>query len=174
MINIKKMKQKIVIKMIMTIILMVGAIIYFNTIDLSYYQSYAQNSLATSPIVLEVKAENGYVLNINESKPSKENIINLKLSNDTYTNNHYEIALKLSKDCDYQKLNVLIEKEYYNLKDLIVRKDNDYNYFLIASNDLIASQVNYEVSLFINETDVNYFNENKFVMDFVDLSLQNA
>ena len=172
--RIKRMKQKIICKMFLTILLTVGAVLYLKSIDLKYYESYAQNSLESSPIVLEVEASNGYVLNVDNDIKNKDNIINLKVSNDTYMNNYYEIALKVSNNCDYKKLNVLVENEYYNLKDILIYQDNEYNYFLIAKNELIASQDNYEVSLFANENDINYFNENEVFMDFVDLSLENV
>lgn len=159
--------------MILTIIFTITSVMIVKNYNLEQYETYAKESLLTSPIVLEVEADNGYILNIDDNKRTNQNSINLKVSNDTYSKNYYEIAMKVSKEFDYKKLNVLMEDEYYNLQDIMIYQDNEYNYFLLAENELVASQINYEISLYINEKDINYFSENEFAIDFVDLNLQN-
>ena len=169
--KIKKLILKTKINIILTIFWIVLSGLYWNKLDISAYEDYAMESLNTSTIAFDVEAKNGYILNVTDN-PQKENLekMVLKVYNNTYMKNHYQIALKIDKKCDYNKLNILINDSEYKLEQLLIQEDEEFYYFILGENELTDTSDIYNISLFVNRDDVDYFLEQDYLIDFVELS----
>lgn len=173
--KIKKIIRKTKINIILTILWVVISGVFWEKLDIGFYEDYAKHAEAASVISLSVEAENGYILNV-INNPDKERLetMKLKVSNDTYMNHYYQVGLKLTNNCDYQNLNIEINKEQFALKDLLVSKDEEYIYFILGENEISATSDIYEVGLYIEEEYIEQYIEQEFLIDFVELSSMKA
>lgn len=169
--KIEKKILKIKVNIVLTILWVVLSGLYWNRLDISDYEKYAKDSLNTSTIAFDVESENGYILNVTDNPKSDDlEKLTLKVYNETYMANYYKIALKLDKKCDYKKLNILINSNEYNLHELLIQEDADFYYFILGENELIDTSDIYEISLFVNSSNVDYFLEQDYLIDFVELN----
>ena len=173
--KINRLIRKTKMNIILTILWVAISGLFWGKLDISLYEDYAEYTKSASVISLEVEGENGYILNVTED-PVKEEMETLKLrvSNDTYMNQYYQVGLKVTNDCNYQNLNIQINDEQFALKDLLISKDEDYSYFMLGENKIIATSDIYEVGLYIEEKYLDQFVGQEFLMDFVELSSMKA
>lgn len=174
----KKIEKKIFktkVNIVLTILWIIFSGIYWKNLDISDYEKYAKDSLNTSTIAFDIEANNGYILNVVDNVEKSElEKMTLKVYNETYMKNYYQMALKIEKDCDYSKLNILINDDKYSLIDLLVKEDKEFYYFIIGENELSNTEDIYEISLYINSKDINSFIEQEYLIEFVELSSMNA
>ena len=173
-----KIERKILktkINIILTVIWIILSGIYWDKFNISEYENYAKESLSSSTIAFDIESENGYILNVTDSpKDDQLDKMILRVYNNTYMKNYYQMALKLEKKCDYNKLNILINDNEYSLKSLLINEDKEYYYFVLGENELVDKSDIYEISLFISPKDVNYFVNQDYIIDFVDIGSMKA
>lgn len=170
-----KLIIKTKINIILTIFWVLISGIFWERLDIRVYEDYAKYSQSASVISLAVESDHGYILNVTDESAKKEiETIKLKVSNDTYMNKYYQLALKIDNNCNYQNLNVQINDEQFALNDLFVLKDGEYNYFLLGENEIVANSDIYEIGLYIEEEYIEQFIEQEFLIDFVELSSMKA
>ena len=176
--GMRKIEKKIFktkVNIILTILWIIFSGIYWKTLDITHYEQYAKDSLNASTIAFDVEAENGYILNVVDNyEQSDLEKMTLKVYNETYMNNYYQMALKIEKDCDYSKLNISINDNKYNLTDLLIKEDEYFYYFVIGENELSNTEDIYEIGLYVSSKDINSFIEQHYLIDFVELSSMNA
>lgn len=173
--KINKLIRKTKINIVLTILWVIITGVFWKKLDLTYYEDYAEFTKSASVISLAIEANNGYILNVtNELIKEELETMKLKVSNDTYMNQYYQVGLKLANNCNYENLNIQINKEKFALKDLLITKDEKYNYFILGENEIIASSDVYEVGLYVEEKYLDQYNEQEVLMDFVELSSMKA
>lgn len=174
----KKIERKILkikVNIVLTLLWIVLSGLFWNKLDISDYEKYAEDSLNTSTIAFDVESENGYILNVTDNPKSDDlEKMTLKVYNETYMTNYYKLALKIDKNCDYKKLNILINNNEYNLNELLIQEDDDFYYFILGENELTDTSDIYEISLFVNSSNVDHFLEQDYLIDFVELSSMKA
>lgn len=74
--------------------------------------------------------------------------------NDTNTIRGYELVLKISKDKITDEMIVNINEEIKLLENLKYSEDEEYNYYILAEDSVVASKNDYKV-MFIN-SDITY------------------
>lgn len=169
--KINKLIRKTKLNIFLTILWVVISGMLWGKLDISFYENYAKYTQTASFISLAIESENGYILNVTDESLKKEiETMKLKVSNDTYINQHYQVGLKIDNHCNYENLSIQINNEQFALSDLLVTKDDDYNYFILGENEIIATSDIYEIGLFIEEKHLEQFIEQEILMDFVELS----
>lgn len=158
------------INIILTILWIIGCIVFWNNLDISVYEDYAKKSIETPKLSINVEAKNGYILNVIKEEPKDLETIQLSVSNDTYMKEYYQLALKINKSCVYDNLNIKINNESYALKDLLIFKDEKYNYFIVGENEIVAEEDLYEVGLFTRKSNFEELMAQDYMLDFVELS----
>lgn len=169
--RIKRLILKTKIKIVLVVLYMILGSILWTKLDISIYKDYAKESLETSTIAFDVLAENGYLLNVLDKKEDVDlEKLTLKVYNETYMNNYYQLAVKINKTCDYSKLNAFINDKQYNLSDILIKEDERFYYFIVGENNLTDKIDIYEISFFIDIRDLEEFQEKDLNISFVDLS----
>lgn len=139
--------------------------------DIGEYEQYAKTSLEQSTIGYNIEAENGYILNVIDNMEIDEvDKMTLRVYRNTYSNEYYQMALKVEKKCDIDKLKIIINDNLYNLKDLLTTEDNEYYYFVVGENTLTANMDVYSISLAVDRLDASAFLNQDYSIDFVELS----
>lgn len=90
------------------------------------------------------------------------------VSNDTYTEEGYMLALRVDKNSslDYQFVNISVDEEVYSLKDLSRIDDQDNYYFILDENTLKGEQKIYKLKLWLDERTGNDMQAKQFIMSF--------
>lgn len=168
--EIKRMKRRLIANIILTIIFVVWSGIFWGNLDLDQYWEYARKSTNQSYIGFEIDGNDSFTLNNLKNSENRDNDFYLNVYNDTYLNSHYDIALKIDNNVNYNQLYLKVDDSINNFQDLLVKQDDNYNYFIIASNDLSGSERTYGLALYADNNSMDYFVNNGFKIEFVDLS----
>ncbi|MCM1053743.1 MAG: hypothetical protein NC483_07205 [Ruminococcus sp.] len=91
----------------------------------------------------EITTLKDYNLKFSVSNTDSNDIITI--SNDYYNNKSYKLLMKVNKDLDTDSSKLVINNVLYNLSDFTKYEEEDYNFYILASNYISGTSVSYEI-----------------------------
>ena len=170
MLKVKKQIKNTIFKIAFVLCVVIITGLYWDNLNIKKYETIANMYNNANYIDFDIEAENGYVLNDINNVSANNDSIKLNVYNETYFDDKYAIALKIDKGFDFSKLNITIDNKLYNLSEIYTLSDDKYNYFTIVSDKIKGSKISYNLGLYINPSDINYFNNNNIDLEFINLN----
>jgi hypothetical protein len=147
--NINKLIVHYICEIVIVLIFVGISVPVWNKLDKSNVSSIANTYANMDYLYLDINKYIGY-------NDFKDEVV---VVNDTNTIRNYKLVLKLDKNIDINDTEIVLNDNSEKLEDLLYKDTGDYNYYLIATGDVVASKEVYNVTFKnsnLNYKDVTY------------------